>query len=163
MRAMQTRKVMDEDRLRTLFRGVVGRARVFQGGGSEVIAADLRTAVDTAAGRALIRLFPKFHVGDNPHWGKVVIKARDGAPDALDAVGHHGEPTTNGVCKEVLAAITPAGTKGADLQRTFAGPPYGWPKDAISGAVLSVLRGEKEPQAAMDEAAATVDTILAAK
>jgi len=138
-RAMKTRRATDEDRLRTLFEGVVSRARVFQGGGSEVAASDLRDGVNTAANHALIRLFPKFHTGDNPNWGKVVTKARDGAPDALDAVGHHGEPTTNGVCKEVLAAVTPAGTKGADLQKRFAAPPYGWPKDAINGAVLTLL------------------------
>ena len=138
-RAMKTRKVSDDERLTTLFQEVVSRARVFQGGGSEVTTSTLRAAVDTAAGRSLIRLFPKFAAGDNPNWGKVVTKARDGAPDALDAVGHHGEPTTNAVCKEVLAAVTPAGTKGADLQKRFAAPPYGWPKDAISGAVLTLL------------------------
>ncbi len=44
-------------------------------------------------------------------------------------------------------------------------PNPNWQKidDAINGAVLSVLRGEKEPQAAMDEAAATVDGLLASK
>lgn len=138
-RAMKTRKVSDDERLATLFQKVAARARVFQGGGTEVTTSNLRAAVDTAAGRSLIRLFPKFQAGDNPNWGKVVLKARDGAPDALDAVGHHGEPTTNTVCKEVLAAVTPAGTKGADLQKRFAAPPYGWPKDAVSGAVLTLL------------------------
>lgn len=138
-RAMKTRKVSDDERLTTLFQEVVARARVFQGGGSEVTTSNLRDAVDTAAGRSLIRMFPKFVAGDNPNWGKVVTKARDGAPDALDAVGHHGEPTMNAVCKEVLAAVTPAGTKGGDLQKRFLAPPYGWPKDAISGAVLTLL------------------------
>ena len=42
------------------------------------------TRVETAANRSLIRLFPKFAQGDNPNWGKVITKARDGAPDALD-------------------------------------------------------------------------------
>lgn len=138
-RAMKTRRVSDDERLTTLFHEVVSRARVFQGGGSEVTTSTLRDAVDTAAGRSLIRLFPKFAAGDNPNWGKVVIKARDGAPDALDAVGHHGEPTTNAVCKEILAAVTQAGTKGAELQKRFAAPPFGWPKDAVSGAVLTLL------------------------
>ena len=60
-------------------------------------------------------------------------------PTRSTAVGHHGEPTTHPVCKEVLAAISPGGTKGADLQKRFAGPPFGWPKDAVSGAVLVLL------------------------
>ncbi len=42
-------------------------------------------------------------------------------------------------------------------------PSPAWPKidEAISTAVQQVLRGEKDPQAAMDEAAATVDQLLA--
>jgi hypothetical protein len=138
-RAMKTRFAADDERLVALFLEVVARARVFQGGGGELTTSTLRDAVETAANRSLIRLFPKFGGGDNPNWGKVIIRARDGAPDALEAVGHHGEPTTNTVCKEVLAAVSAGGTKGADLQKRFAAPPYGWPKDAISGAVLTLL------------------------
>jgi len=138
-RAMKTRRDSDDERLTTLFQEVVTRARVFQGGGSEVTTSTLRDAVETAAIRSLIRLFPKFGAGDNANWGKVVVNARDGAPDALEAIGHHGEPTTNAVCKDVLAAINPSGSKGADLQRRFSAPPYGWPKDAVNGALLTLL------------------------
>jgi hypothetical protein len=138
-RAMRTRRDTDDEGLTVLFRDVVAHARVFQGGGAELTTSTLRDAVETAANRSLIRLFPKFGPGDNANWGKVVTKAREGAPDALDAVGHHGEPTTNPVCKEVLAAISPGGTKGSELQKRFAGPPFGWPKDAVSGAVLTLL------------------------
>ncbi len=138
-RAMRTRLATDGERLTALFQEVVVRARVFQGGGAELTTSTLRDAVETAANRSLIRLFPKFGQGDNANWGKIVTKAREGAPDALDAVGHHGEPTTNAVCKEVLAAISPGGTKGAELQKRFAAPPFGWPKDAVSGAVLTLL------------------------
>jgi hypothetical protein len=138
-RAMKTRLASDEERLVTLFQDVVARARVFQGGGNEVTTSTLRDAVETAASRALIRLFPKFEPGDDANWGKVVTKARDGAPDALEAVGHHGEPTTNGVCKEILSATSAGGVKGADLHKRFGGPPFGWPKDAINGAILALL------------------------
>jgi hypothetical protein len=138
-RAMTTRLATDDERLTTLFQEVVARARVFQGGGGELTTTTLREAVNTAANRSLIRLFRKFGAGDNANWGKVVTKARDGAPDALDAIGHHGEPTTNAVCKEILAAVSAGGTKGADLQKRFAAPPFGWPKDAVSGAVLTLL------------------------
>jgi hypothetical protein len=138
--AMASRRDRAEEEVATLFDDVVARARVFQGGGTELTTTSLlRDSVETAANRSLIRLFPKFAQGDNPNWGKVITKARDGAPDALTAVGHHGEPTTHPVCKEVLAAISPGGTKGADLQKRFAGPPFGWPKDAVSGAILVLL------------------------
>jgi hypothetical protein len=138
-RAMRTRLTTDDERLSNLFQEVVTHARVFQGGGTELTKSTLHDAVETAATRSLVRLFPKFKLGDNANWGKVVTKARDGAPDALDAVSHHGEPTSNPVCKEVLAAISPAGTKGTILQRSFASPPFGWPKDAVSGAILTLL------------------------
>jgi hypothetical protein len=138
-RAMRTRLATDEERLVALFQDIVTRARVFQGGGAEVTTSSLRDAVETAANRSLVRLFPKFGAGDSANWGKVVIRARDGAPDALEAVGHHGEPTTNAVCKEVLAAVSPGGTKGGDLHKRFGAPPYGWPRDAVNGAVLTLL------------------------
>ena len=138
-RAMSTRLAADEDRLEGLFQDVVAHARVFQGGGAEVTTTTIRDAVETAATRSLVRLFPKFGMADNPNWGKVVAKARDGAPDALDAVGHVGEPVANGVCKEVLAAISPGGTKGSELHKRFGAPWFGWPRDAINGAILTLL------------------------
>jgi hypothetical protein len=138
-RAMKTRLATDDDRLTALFAEVVSHARVFQGGGNEITTSSLRDAVDTAARRSLIRLFPKFSAGDNPNWAKVVTKARDGAPDALEAIGHHGEPTTNTVCKEVLAAISPGGTKGGELHKRFGAPEFGWPRDAVNGAILTLL------------------------
>jgi len=138
-RAMKTRLATDDDRLTALFQDVVAHARVFQGGGSEVTTTTLRNAVETAAGRSLIRLFPKFGAGDNPNWGKVVAKARDGAPDALDAVGHHGDVLTNPVCKDVLAAISPGGTQGAARHKRFGAPQFGWPRDAVNGAILVLL------------------------
>ncbi len=138
--AMVSRRDRAEQEVVDLFTDVVARARVFQGGGTELTTtSSLRDSVETAANRSLIRLFPKFAQGDNANWGKVITNAREGAPDALTAVGHHGELTTNAVCKEVLATISPGGTKGAELQKCFVGPPFGWPKDAVSGAVLALL------------------------
>jgi hypothetical protein len=138
-RAMQTRLATEDDRVAELFSDVVTQARVFQGGGNELTTSSLRDAIETAAQRSLIRMFPKFAVADNANWSKVVTKARDGAPDALDAVGHTGEPTTNAVCKEVLAAISPGGTKGAELHKRFGAPGFGWPRDAVNGALLTLL------------------------
>jgi hypothetical protein len=137
--AMASRRDRAEEDVAGLFADVIARARVFQGGGAELTTTTLRGAVEIAANRSLIRLFPRFGQGDNPNWGKVVAKAREGAPDALVAVGHPGEPTTNPVCREVLTVISPGGTKGAELQKRFAAPPFGWPKDAVSGAVLTLF------------------------
>ena len=77
--------------------------------------------------------------GDNANWGKVVTKARDGAPDALEAVGHHGEPTTNPVCKEILAAITPAARRAATCTSASLRHRTAGREDAVNGAILALL------------------------
>ena len=69
-RAMKTRVATDDERLNGLFQDVVAHARVFQGGGAEVTTSTLRDAVETAADRSLIRLFPKFAAGDNAELGQ---------------------------------------------------------------------------------------------
>ena len=152
LRAMKTRVATDEERLVGLFQDVIAHARVFQGGGNEITVSSFRDAIQTAAERSLIRLFANFKDGDNPNWGKIVIKAREGAPDALTAIGHQGEPITHPVCKKVLAAISQGGIKGSDLQKDFSLPSFGWPRDAINGAVLVLLaagyiRAEQEGRA----------------
>ncbi|WP_217922216.1 BREX system P-loop protein BrxC [Miltoncostaea oceani] len=138
-RAMKTRLAAEGERLEALFQEIVGRARVFMGGVGELTVPSLRAGVESAAEKALIRLFPKFSSGDDANWGKVVVKAREGAPDPLSAIGYHGEPTAHPVCKEVLGSISAGGTKGSDLQREFSGAPFGWPKDAVVGALLTLV------------------------
>jgi hypothetical protein len=138
-RAMKGRIADEEERVDRLLGEVVARGRVYQGGGNEVSEATFRESVETAADRSLVRLFPKFGVADDPNWGKVVTRARDGAPDALQAVGFSDDPPAHAVCKEVLATISAGGTKGAVLDRRFSDPPYGWPQDAIRGATMALL------------------------
>jgi hypothetical protein len=148
-RAMKGRISIEEERLTSLLEEVVVNACVYQGGGNEVRASTFREAVELAAQRSLVRLFPKFDIADNPNWGKVVSKARDGAPDALDAVGYSGEVPTHPVCKEVLATISAAGTKGSEIRNRFSSPPFGWDEDAIRGALM-VLLATRHIRAAQD-------------
>ena len=61
--------------------------------------------------------------------------AQGGQADALKAVGHNGPPDTNPVCQTIRAALG-AGRKGKELRDEFEGPPYGWPQDAVDGALL---------------------------
>ena len=139
--AMETRRRTEEGRIAELCGEVIASARVFQGGGNELTITTLRGAIQTAAERSLARMFPRFTPADNSGWGRVVSKAREGAPDALTAVGHQGDATSQPVCNEVLSVISGSGTKGADLHKRYADPPYGWPRDAINGALLTLLAG----------------------
>jgi hypothetical protein len=138
-RGMESRRVEGEARLGHLFDTVLANARVFQSGGNELTSNSLRSSIETAANNSLVRLFPKFTPADNEHWGKVLDQARDGAPDALKAVGHDGDALSHPVCKEVFERISGAGTAGSDVQRDMGGPPYGWPADAINGALMALL------------------------
>ena len=135
----QSRVLEGQQRLESLFAAVLGKARVFQGGGNELTTSSLRLGVEAAGTHALARLFPKFSAADDPGWSKVITKARDGAPDALAVVGWQGEVPANLVCKEVLARTSGSGTKGSEIQRDLGEAPFGWPKDAIDGAVLALL------------------------
>lgn len=138
-RAMKGRVTAEEEKLDALFQEVTSHVRVFQGGGNEVTVTTFRDTIELAARRSLVRLFPRFDLADDPNWGKVITKARDGAPDALLAVGHSGDAPAHPVCKEVLATVSAGGTKGTDLYKRFSGPPYGWSEDAIRGAVMALL------------------------
>lgn len=148
-RAMKARIDSDDERIAGLLQDVIANAKVYQGGGNEVPGTGLRDAVERAADNSLLRLFPRFDVGDDPNWGKVVTKARDGDPDALKAVGYSGEVAAHPVCKEVLAATSGAGTKGSELRARFANPPFGWDENAIRGALM-VLLAARHIRAAQD-------------
>lgn len=141
-RAMSGRAAAESERIDSLLSDVVANAHVLQGGGTEVEGAGLRERVQVAAERALVRLFPKFVVADDANWGQVVKNAQAGAPDALSAVKHPGEVTAHPVCKAILAAISASGTKGGDLQRRYAEPPFGWPTDAINGAIMTLVASD---------------------
>ena len=138
-RAMKGRLVTEDDRLRERIRKIVADARVYQGGGTAATAQSFRAAVELAAQRSFARLFPKFDVADNADWGKVVAQARGGAPDALAQIGYAGDAPLHPVCKAVLADVSGGGTKGKAIYGRFSNPPFGWPKDAINGAIMALL------------------------
>jgi hypothetical protein len=137
--AMRARSEGFERELDSLFGELVARARVFQGGGAELTVSSLADAVETVSGRSVLRLFPRFDIADDSAWTTVIDRVRDGAPDALAAVGHAAPPINNAVCREVLGEVTTGGVKGVDLHRHFAAPPFGWSKDAVNGALLVLL------------------------
>lgn len=136
--AMETTKQTAEGKIRELLEEAFSGARVFQGGGNEILGNDLQEMVLEASSNALQRLYPQFHTADHVGWSKVYEKAQKGAPDALKAVGDEGEPAKNPVCKAILGFIA-GGKKGADIRTQFESSPCGWSRDAVDGGLQVLL------------------------
>lgn len=137
-KAVETHLAVAQHRIQELLGQVIGGAKVFLGGGQEANGIELADKVQDSAESALVRLFPQFSEADHANWGQVVAKARSGDVAALSQVGFQGNPTQHPVCRKVLDYIG-AGKKGKELRDNFKGAPYGWPQDAIDGALYVML------------------------
>ena len=135
---METRLIEAENNLRALVADVVGVARVIQGGGNERLESSLPDKVREAADASLVRLFHKFNDADHNRWPKVIERARAGADNPLEVLAYSGKTEEHPVCAAVLAFIG-AGKRGRDVRSHFSDPPYGWPRDAIDAALISLF------------------------
>jgi len=136
--AMETTKQTATGKIQEFLDEAFSGARVFQGGGNEVLGNDFQGVILEAASNSLQRLYPQFHTADHPGWSKVYEKAKTGAPDALKAVGDDGEAVKNSVCKAILGFIA-GGKKGADIRSHFEASPFGWSRDAVDGGLQVLL------------------------
>lgn len=152
--AMETTKQAAEGKLHELLHDAFSGARVFQGGGNEIIGNDLQEMITEASKNALQRLYPQFEMADDTGWAKVYEKAQKGVPDALKSVGDDGEPSKNPVCKAILNAIA-GGKKGSEIRDHFEGANYGWSRDAVDGGlqvllVAGIIRAQDERGQTLD-------------
>jgi len=136
--AIETTRQSAEGKIEELLTEAFSGARVFQGGGNEILGNALQDMVLEAAQNALQRLYPQFHLADHSGWDKVYTKAKQGAPDALKAVGDDGEPAKNPACKAILAFIA-GGKNGTEVRTHFEASPYGWSRDAVDGGLQVLL------------------------
>lgn len=122
-----------------LIKQIVANAKVFQGGGSELLQATLEERVREATNAALVRLFPRFKEADHAAWETVIKRAKEGADQPLQPVGHTVATEEHAVCKAVLSTIG-SGKAGGDVRKTLRASPYGWPQDAIDAALIALHR-----------------------
>jgi hypothetical protein len=139
--SIEQRKAGFEQEIKRLVSEALESSLVLLGGGSEVdepqtLRAKLQSACDSAAKR----MFPKFGNADDPKWHLVIQRARTGSLDPLEAIGFKGAATEHPVCKAVLEHLGP-GKRGSEVRNRFTREPYGWPQDAIDGALLALLAG----------------------
>ena len=141
----EARQSMDSRRARAmgdrdqLIRDVVDNARVFQGGGSEVLLTSLDDRIKAATEASLVRLFPRFKEADSAVWDAVIKRARDGADHPFQPTGHADATEKHPVCHQVVTTIG-AGKSGSDVRKTLGGTPFGWPRDAVDGALIALHR-----------------------
>ena len=138
-RSMESRQRTAEKELLDLLDRLFADVRVFQAGGQEATDGnDLAERINRAGKASAIRLFTQFDAADHDQWSKVLDEARKGNLEAMKAVGHAQEADKHPVCQRLLAYIGPA-KKGAEIRDQFDAPPYGWPRDAIDGALYALL------------------------
>lgn len=155
-RSMESRQRTAEKELVELLDKLFTGVRVFQAGGQEATEGnDLADRINRAARSSAIRLFSQFDAADHAQWSKVLDEARKGNLEALRAVGHTQEADKHPVCQKLLTYIGP-GKKGAEIRDNFESPPYGWPRDAIDGALYALLAAGHLK--ASDAASKSVDT-----
>ncbi len=137
-KAVETHLEVARLRIQELLGHVIGGAKVFLGGGQEANGIELADKVQDSADNALVRLFPQFSEADHANWGQVVTRARAGDVGALSQVGYPGDVTKHAVCRRVIDFIG-AGKKGKEIRENFKSAPFGWPQDAIDGALFVML------------------------
>ena len=135
---METRLTEACNSLRALVAEVVDGAKVYQGGGSERLEATLFDKVMEAANASLDRLFYGFKDADNHRWPKVIERARKGAEHPLEVLDYSGKTEDHPVCSAVLSFVG-SGKKGKEIRAHFSDPPYGWSRDAIDAALISLF------------------------
>ena len=137
-RGMETRRAEAESRLRALVAQIIEGAKVLQGGGNELLEANLPSKVKAAAEASLVRLFPEFREADDSRWAQAIERARRGDEQPLAAVAFSGKTEEHPVCAAVLACVG-SGRKGREVRAHFSAPPYGWPRDAVDAALIGLF------------------------
>lgn len=136
-KAMETRERQFEMQIKQLMGEIFDQSIILQGGGNEITGKNLREAVEEAAHNALMRLYKNFSIADDSSWPKVIERVRKGDGTPLSAVGFNGETKDHEVCKQILTFIA-SGKKGSEIRIHFRSPAYGWPQDAVDGALMAL-------------------------
>lgn len=159
-RAMETRLSRAQAQVGEHIRDIVSKAGVQLGGGSSPSGTALRERIENGAQSAATRLFNKFADADDARWSQVIDRIKKGSgADALKQVGYDADPEQHPVVKEVLGRIVGAGIAASDVEKAVLSAPYGWPRDALMGAI-GVSLDNGLVRATINGTDATTDKVL---
>ena len=115
--AMAHRQKSAEDSKRGILKEIFDGIQVQLAGGAEVLGNTLTEKLENGGKKACERLYSEFKVADVKGWGTV-----------------YKHPLCHAIKRFIGVMKT-----GADIRQHFTAAPYGWSKDAIEGAVYTML------------------------
>jgi hypothetical protein len=142
-RGMESRRQLAQRERDELIRRTVAAARVFQGGGTELLQLEVIDRLRAGAEDSCVRLFPQFKHADASaaSWEAVIKRARDGGDSPFQPVGHTGATEQHPVCQQVITTIG-SGKAGNEVRKALEGAPFGWPRDAVDAALIALHRSQ---------------------
>lgn len=141
--SMESRRALAVQQRDSLVRDIVSAAKVYQGGGSELLHLTLDEKLKAGAEESLKRLFPRFKDADfaASAWEAAIKRARDGADNPFSPLKYEGPIEQHPVCQQVLATIG-SGKTGTQVRKELEASPFGWPRDAVDAALIAVHRSQ---------------------
>jgi hypothetical protein len=141
--SMESRYQLAKHQREMLVAEIVSGAKVFQGGGHELLQLTLDEKLRAGAEASLARLFPRFKEADfsSSAWEASLKRARDGADQPFSPLGYQGPIEQHSVSKQVLTTIG-SGKTGAEVRKELERAPYGWPRDAVDAALIALHRNQ---------------------
>jgi hypothetical protein len=138
-RAMESRKKLAETTRNNLINEIVGAAKVYRGGGSEVFGLTLDAKLKSAAEDSLIRLFPQFNKADAPAaaWENCIKRARAAHEQPFQPLKYESPIEQHPVCQQVRQTIG-SGKTGTQVRKELEAAPFGWPRDAVDAALIAL-------------------------
>ena len=116
--SMESRRQLAEKQRKDLVLDIVAGAKVFQGGGNELLQLTLEEKLKTGAEASLVRLFPRFKEADfaASAWEAAIKRARDGADQPFSPLKYDGPIEQHPVCQQVLTTIG-SGKTGTQVRK----------------------------------------------
>ena len=117
---------------------ILKHVKVYLGGGILVEGDSFTIALRKAVDRAVQRMYYRFSDADAVGWDRVINRVKGGDKAPMKQIGFEREPEEHPVCKEILKRLnTPK--SGNEVRRALDTPPFGWPRDAVDGALMVLV------------------------